>query len=220
MAKSARRSRDDDEDEPPRRSRPSDDDEDDRPRRRARRRDDGDDDGLPPGTPRVYVHKACKGKTVMPAEVVAEYLENPFELGEDPGTFCTECEGNVPWKDCAWVETKQNLYEYIDDVRAEMVLAGTDPRPNPPAFNWMFPILGVGLGAGCGAGLASGVGQSAVLFGVIGGAGGLAAGVVWMFIDRAKFIREIEVWNRKLLKRYYKRHPEARSNKKRPRDDD
>src|SRR5262245_37797762 len=127
MPRPARRSRDEDDDDerPRRRARPRDDDEDERSSRRRR-------DRLPPDTPRVYVHKRCKEETEMPAEVIAEYLENPFELGEQPTTYCAGCNRNVPWKDCHWTETRQNLYEYIDDRRAEMVIAGTDPRPETP----------------------------------------------------------------------------------------
>src|SRR5262249_10584190 len=216
MARSARRPRDDDEEEDdrPRRRGDEDDQEEDTPRRRRRR----DDDDLPHGTPRVYVHKRCKEETEMSADDIEKYLANPFELGEEPNTFCTGCDEYVPWTECKWTETDQNLYEYLDDMRAEMVISGDDPRPNPPALNWILLVVSAFVGGALGAGLASGMGQSKILFGAAGVALGVVVGFVWMLIDRAKFAREIEEWNRKLLKRYYKRHPEAK--KRRSRYDD
>ena len=217
-----RRDDDEEDDRPHRRARrrdDDDDDDDDRPRKRRGRDDDEDD--LPPDTPRVYVHKRCKEQTEMPAEVIAEYLENPFELGETPTTYCTGCERNVPWKDCHWTETRQNLYEYIDDRRAEMVISGTDPRPNPPDLNWLQPIVVLVGGVLMGLGFAAGAGLSKALFAAIGAVVGLVGGVVWMFVDRVQGARGMDAWNRQLVKRYYKRHPEAQAKKKRrPRDDD
>ncbi len=205
MAKSARRSRDED-----------DDDDEPQPRRRSRRREQE----LPAGTPTVYVHKACKGKTEMPADVIREYLENPFDLGEDPTTTCTRCRDDVPWQDCYWADTEQNLYEYIDDRRAEMVISGNDPRPETPALNWLLLLFGAGLGGAAGAGIGAKAGNLLLL--AIGGVVlGAIGGFIWMFIDRFNNAKTYVEWNRKLVKRYYKRYPEAQAkSKKRPRRDE
>ncbi|QEL14521.1 hypothetical protein [Limnoglobus roseus] len=204
------RSRDDDDDE-------DFDDEDEAPRRSKKK-----GDGIPEGTPRVYVHKKCKGETEMPAKEIRKYLENPFEMDEAPKTYCAECEKDVPLKDCTWVETKQNAYEYIEDLRAEMVISGNDPRAGGPTYPWWMP-LGVAVGAGVAFGFGTkkmeGVGVwGGVAAAVIGGAG--AAVYFWFQFQQEK--KGSEEWNRKLVARYYKRHPEAKkpSKKKRREDDD
>jgi hypothetical protein len=189
---------------------------DDRPRRKRRR--DGDDD-IPPGTPRVYVHEGCGCKTKMPADVTREYLENPFELGEAPLTWCGECDEDVPWKKCHWAETRQNLYEYIDDLRAEMVISGDDPRTGP-TYIWWAPIaFGAVLGI-VAALIAAKEGLSVVLLGLLGAVVGALIGAGWMVREYSANRKESEEWNRKLLKRYYKRHPEAKQKKTRSRSDE
>ena len=220
MAKSSGRSRGDDDDRPPRRSRrdrdEDDEDDDPPPRRRSRR----DEVTLPAGTPTVYVHDKCKGKTEMPAAVIAEYLANPFDLGEDPTTTCSRCDDDVPWQDCYWADTEQNLYEYIDDLRGEMVVSGTDPRPGTPGYNWLLVLFGAVLGGAAGAGIGKKAGNL-ILLAAVGAVLGAAGGVAWVFIDRAKDVKALAEFNRKLVKRYTKRHPDARpKSAKRPRRDD
>ncbi len=220
MAKSTRRARDEDDEEeerPARRNRRDDDDdeEEEEPaaRKRPRRDDDDESEELPAGTPTVYVHEECKGKTVMPSEVILEYLENPFDLGEEPTTTCKRCKEDVPWQDCYWAETKQNLYVYIDDLRGEMFTSGNDPRPGSPGFNWLLLIFGAILGAAAGGGVGAKAGNLAILI-AVGVLLGILAGVLWMFIDRAKNVKASAEWNRKLVSRYYKRHPEAKQKSK------
>ena len=127
----------------------SDDEDDDAPRRR-RRRDDDEEFAIPPGTPRVYVHEKCGTQTEMPPEEIEKYLDNPFPLDEDPGTWCVDCDKMVKWKKCYWRETEQNLYDYLDDLRAERVLSGTDPRTGPTLVWWVplvaaavLPVIGI-----------------------------------------------------------------------------
>ena len=209
MAKSSRNHRDDDDEED------EEDEEDEKPARRKRPRAEEDDEQeeLPPGTPTIYVHEDCKGKTGMPSGVILEYLENPFELGEEPTTTCTRCKEDVPWKDCHWAETKQNLYEYIDDLRGAMFTSGNDPRPNNPGFNWLLLLFGAVLGGAAGAGVGAKAGNLAILI-AAGALLGTLGGVLWMFIDRAKNVKTSAEWNRKLVSRYYKRHPEAKPKSK------
>ena len=197
MAKLSHRSDDDDEDEEV------------PPRRRSRR---GPSD-LPAGTPTIYVHEKCKGQTEMPDDVVRDYLENPFELGDEPTTVCTRCDKDVPWSKCYWIDTEQFLDEYLDDLRAEMILAGNDPRPESPGFNWLFPVIGAVLGGAAGAGVGNKAGNL-VLLAAIGVVVGAAGGAAWMFVDRNRNATAFAAWNRKLLKRYYKRHPEAEGKSK------
>jgi hypothetical protein len=218
---SGRYEEDEDDDRPMRRRRRDDDEEyeDDRPRKQRARREE--DDSILPGTPRVYVHKLCKGQTKMPTDAVQAYLENPFDLGEDPTTYCTECEEDVPWKECYWAETRQNLYEYIDDLRAEMVINGEDPRTGL-SLAWWWPIIlavAAGLVVGGGTRRAAGLG---LLPGLIAAAVGGLIGVGWMIWEYKKSMATCEEWNRKLLKRYYKRHPEAKqaTKKRRPAEAD
>jgi hypothetical protein len=194
-------------------ARPADDNEESRPKKRR------GGPGLPADVPRVYVHKGCKSKTEMPAEVIQEYLENPFEMGEEPTTWCNKCDQDVAWQDCYWAETRQNLYEYIDDVRAEMVLSGNDPRPGKPDIIWWAPV-GFGIGLGVVGGLiAMKENLSVPLIGLAGVVGGAVLGAGWMVKEYYSNRRDSEEWNRNLLKRYYKRHPEAKARKGRKRTD-
>lgn len=68
--------------------------------------------------PFVYIHTDCGVATVMPDEIVRSYLQNPYLYASD-ATFCAGCGKHVPFADCIWTETKQNLQEYFDALRAE-----------------------------------------------------------------------------------------------------
>ncbi len=247
MAKSTRRPRDEDDEEPPRRRRRDEDDRDEPPRSRRRDVDDSDepprrkrdeepprrrrdeiDDEPPrkrrraeisPGTPTVYIHEECKGRTEMPEKFIREYLENPFELGEEPTTVCTRCDEEVGWRDCYWADTRQNMYEYLEDRRAELIIADKDPRPDSPPLNWLIPVIGAVLGGSLAGGFGAKIGHRLVV-GAAGAALGAMLGVIYMFIDRSRNATATEEWNRKLVKRYYKRHPEAQSKRRSRRDDD
>lgn len=67
--------------------------------------------------PQVYKHKRCGETTVMPEEIIRSYLEDPYLFASDE-TFCTGCNKHVPQKECFWVETRENLQEYSDGLRA------------------------------------------------------------------------------------------------------
>ena len=69
------------------------------------------------GVPRVYVHGRCGAATGMPEEIIRTYLQNPFMYMAD-ATFCTGCGKHVPFRDCEWSETGENLQTYMDDLRA------------------------------------------------------------------------------------------------------
>ncbi len=70
------------------------------------------------GVPTVYVHVKCGAATGMPEEIVRSYLKNPYMYLAD-ATFCTGCGTHVPFRDCKWTETGENLQTYTDRLRAE-----------------------------------------------------------------------------------------------------
>lgn len=79
--------------------------------------DDEREEGDLTGVPRVYVHRKCGAATGMPEEIIRTYLKNPFMYMAD-ATFCTGCGKHVPFRQCEWVETGENLQSYMDDMRA------------------------------------------------------------------------------------------------------
>ena len=69
------------------------------------------------GVPRVYVHRVCGVATEMPEEIVRSYLVDPFLYSADQ-TFCCGCGGHVPFRECVWTETGEDLQTYTDALRA------------------------------------------------------------------------------------------------------
>ena len=70
------------------------------------------------GVPRVYVHRKCGQGTGMPEEIIRSYLKNPYMYTAD-ASFCTGCGKHVPFRECEWVETGEDLQTYTDRLRAE-----------------------------------------------------------------------------------------------------
>ncbi len=70
------------------------------------------------GVPRVYVHRRCRVATEMPEEIVRSYLKNPYLYLAD-ATFCCGCGKHVPFRECKWTETGENLQDYMDELRTE-----------------------------------------------------------------------------------------------------
>ncbi len=68
------------------------------------------------GVPTVYVHDKCGGATGMPEDIIRSYLKNPFLYMAD-ATFCTGCGKHVPFAECEWTETGENLQDTMDDLR-------------------------------------------------------------------------------------------------------
>ena len=75
--------------------------------------------------PTNYLHKKCQTVTVMPDEIVATYLENPWFYLADK-TFCCGCGKHVKNAECTWVDTGEDLQAYFDKMRA----AKPEYRPN------------------------------------------------------------------------------------------
>ena len=70
------------------------------------------------GVPKVYVHRKCGSATGMPEEIIRSYLKNPYMYMADE-TFCCGCGKHVPFRDCVWTETGEDLQTYMDNLRAE-----------------------------------------------------------------------------------------------------
>jgi hypothetical protein len=77
------------------------------------------------GVPRIYVHERCGQETEMPEEIVRSYLKNPY-LYLSNKTFCTGCSKHVPFGECEWTETGEDLQSYTDRLRSEKL----EMRPN------------------------------------------------------------------------------------------
>jgi hypothetical protein len=54
----------------------------------------------------------------MPDEIIRSYLKDPFLYSAD-ATFCCGCGTHVPWRECCWVETGEDLQTYTDKLRAK-----------------------------------------------------------------------------------------------------
>jgi hypothetical protein len=75
------------------------------------------------GVPRWYRHKTCGAVTGMPEEIIRSYLVNPFLYSSDC-TFCTGCHDHVPFRECVWTETGENLQSYTDRLRERAQRSG------------------------------------------------------------------------------------------------
>jgi hypothetical protein len=69
------------------------------------------------GVPRVYMHVTCRESTVMPEEIVRSYLQDPHLYNAD-ATYCCGCETHVPFSECVWAETGENVQLYMNKLRA------------------------------------------------------------------------------------------------------
>ena len=100
--------------------------------------DEERDQGSLDGVPTVYVHRKCGAATGMPEEIVRSYLQNPYLYMAD-ATFCTGCGKHVPFRQCEWMETGENLREYMDELRA------AKPEMKPKGCLGLFLVIGLGL---------------------------------------------------------------------------
>ncbi len=83
------------------------------------------------GVPQVYRHNKCGTCTGMPEEIIRSYLKNPYLYLADR-TFCCGCGKHVPWRECIWVDTGEDLQSYTDKLRVEK------PELRPGIFTWML----------------------------------------------------------------------------------
>jgi hypothetical protein len=210
---SARRPRDEDEDDRPRRrarSRDDDDGEDERPRRKSRRAKPEDE--IPEDTPRVYKHKKCGCKVRMSDDVILTYLDDPFYYTEF--THCPRCGGDVPRRECVWVETRQRMDEYFEDLQAEAIISGRHEYklPGPPWFYILIPpapLVGLALA------MAKDIGISNIAAILIALAVGLPIGFIWTWFQWKKDQRVAIRYKNRIIKNYKQR----RSSRKAALDD-
>jgi hypothetical protein len=92
------------------------------------------------GVPKVYVHGKCGAATGMPEEIIRSYLKNPYMYMAD-ATFCCGCRRHVPFRECAWIETGEDLQSYTDKLRA------AKPEMKPKGCLAVIFLAGVGLAA-------------------------------------------------------------------------
>jgi hypothetical protein len=90
------------------------------------------------GVPRVYVHTKCRTATGMPEEIIRSYLKNPYLYSADQ-TFCCGCGKHVPFRECVWTETGEDLQTYTDQLRA------AKPEMKPTGCLGVVMLVGVGL---------------------------------------------------------------------------
>jgi hypothetical protein len=88
-------------------------------------------DGSLDGVPQIYVHQKCGAHTGMPEEIIRSYLQNPWLYLADR-TFCCGCGVHVPFRECVWVDTGEDLQSYTDKLRAQK------PELRPGLFTRMF----------------------------------------------------------------------------------
>jgi hypothetical protein len=82
------------------------------------------------GVPKVYRHRKCGVMTRMPDEIIRSYLKDPFLYSAD-ATFCCGCGAHVPWRECVWTETGEDLQTYTDKLRAATKAGLPMPRSQP-----------------------------------------------------------------------------------------
>jgi hypothetical protein len=86
------------------------------------------------GVPRVYLHRRCGQRTVMPEEITRTYLENPYTYMADR-SYCVGCRKHVRCRELAWVETGENMQDYNDRLRASR------PEMRPPLPIRMLALI-------------------------------------------------------------------------------
>ncbi|MFK8112029.1 MAG: HesB/IscA family protein [Rubripirellula sp.] len=69
------------------------------------------------GVPKHYRHAKCQRVTGMPEEIIRSYLANPSLYNDH--TFCVGCGDYIHMSELDWVETGQNLLDYMDELRSK-----------------------------------------------------------------------------------------------------
>ena len=186
-----------------------DDDYDDEPRRPVKKNKKSKRAvSLPPGTPTVYYHSKCDEETVMPDDVIATYLEDPWTYDET--TQCAHCGKAVPLSKCYWVDNDERLLDYFEDLKAEDLLYGDrDPGPRDAmTYYTVIPGIGAVFGAIVGAVIGSEAGISMIGCGLVGLVVGAGAGLIHGHMTLQKDREGQEKYNKRIIKNYKRRHPE------------
>ena len=139
------------------------------------------------GVPRWYTHAKCGATTGMPEEIIRSYLKNPFMYNSR--TFCTGCGDYVAMSTVEWVETGENLQDYMDGLKRKAVREGTAEPNVMPVGCWALlvsiPLVPIGAVVGWFAGRWIGAAIGAA-------AGALAATTIGYLLtarERAKWER-------------------------------
>lgn len=66
--------------------------------------------------PRFYRHQKCGQVTGMAEKIVRTYLANPWFYGYK--SFCLGCQAQAPNDECQWLETGENVQDYIRRLQA------------------------------------------------------------------------------------------------------
>jgi len=79
--------------------------------------------------PRSFRHLTCGTTTVMPPTVLATILRDPDLVADS--TLCPACGRTVPFAECVWVGSGQDLQSYLDELRAQ-----SDRDEWTDSFDW------------------------------------------------------------------------------------
>ena len=100
---------------------------------------------------RVYAHEGCGGLTRVSGNDFT-HICDPF--WPCTGTFCCGCGKHVPFRECVWTETGEDLQSYTDKLRA----ARPDLKPKGclaalvfVGFGLAGAVTAVLMGSGCSA---------------------------------------------------------------------
>ena len=74
----------------------------------------------------------------MPEEIIRSYLKNPYMYMAD-ATFCCGCGKHVPFRECKWTETGEDLQTYTDKLRAAKA------EMKPKGCLAVIALVGLGL---------------------------------------------------------------------------
>jgi hypothetical protein len=69
--------------------------------------------------PWVYEHQKCGTQTVIDALEMHALFIDPYQL---PYTYCAGCKRHFHDRQFVWVDSGENLYEYVKRIRAQKTL--------------------------------------------------------------------------------------------------
>lgn len=124
--------------------------------------------------PWVYHHKKCGTQTVFDVTELSTMFDDPYQL---PYTFCAGCQKHYHDRQFFWVESEENLFDYVKRLRARKSLG----------FKICRLVVAPLIGGAIGGGIAWFTGSDTVILvtAILGGvAGGWMAGGFIMALFR------------------------------------